>query len=140
MEYCIVYISSSKGLLSEEQLTRILEKSRQSNRFLGITGVLLYFNGSIIQVLEGEQERVKSLYDVIRQDARHSGMITLFNCPIEKRSFSDWSMGYKSLSANELNHLKDQLPFSSDPNGPASTQDNVILSVVQKFYLTNYRN
>ena len=140
MEYCIVYISSSKGLFSEEQLTRILEQSRQSNHSLGITGIMLYFNGSIIQVLEGEQERVKTLYDVIIQDPRHTGMITLFSCPIEKRSFSAWSMGYKSLSSNELGQIKDQLPFIGDPTLPALEQDNVILSVLQKFYLNNYRN
>ncbi|GAB4029144.1 BLUF domain-containing protein [Spirosoma jeollabukense] len=140
MEYCIVYISSSKGLYSEDQLSNILEQSRQNNSFSGITGIMLYFNGSIIQVLEGDEERVKTLYNRIEQDPRHTGIIPFFSHPIEKRSFSEWSMGYKSLSVNELGHIKDQVPFIGDPTLPALQQDNVILSVLQTFYLNNYRN
>ncbi|SFD43022.1 BLUF domain-containing protein [Spirosoma endophyticum] len=140
MEYCIVYISASKGLFSEVQLTSILEHSRQSNSLLGITGVMLYFNGSIIQVLEGEEEQVKTLYNTIRQDPRHTSIIQFFSHPIEKRSFSEWSMGYISLSTNELGRIKDQVPFIGDPTLPALKQDNVILSVLQTFYLNNYRN
>ncbi|GAB4006420.1 BLUF domain-containing protein [Spirosoma migulaei] len=140
MEYCIVYISSSKGLFSEEQLTNILEHSQQNNSFLGITGIMLYFNGSIIQVLEGEEERVKTLYNSITQDPRHTGIIPFFSHPIEKRSFSEWAMGYKSLSANELGRIKEQVPFIGDPTLPTLKQDNIILSVLQTFYLNNYRN
>ncbi|AUD02573.1 BLUF domain-containing protein [Spirosoma pollinicola] len=140
MEYCIVYLSSSKGLFSEEQLARILQQSRQKNQAVGITGILLYFNGCIIQVLEGEEEHVKNLYNVIRQDAQHTQVISLYSYPIEKRTFSDWSMGYKTISSSEFNHIKDQLPFINNPASSILQEDNVILSLVKQFYLNNRGN
>ncbi|GAB2519689.1 BLUF domain-containing protein [Spirosoma aerophilum] len=140
MEYCIAYLSSSTGLLSPNELARILNQSQKNNRALGITGILLYFNGNIIQVLEGEEESVNNLYEVIRQDARHTHVVQLYRKPIARRSFPDWLMGYKALSAIELNHLTRSLPFLQDPSEPIPKEDNVILSLVQLFYQTNYRN
>ncbi|WP_052731207.1 BLUF domain-containing protein [Spirosoma radiotolerans] len=140
MEYCIVYLSSSKGLLSDQDLARILKQSQQNNRALDITGILLYFNGSIIQVLEGSEERVKGLYEVISRDPQHSHVIKLYSYPIEQRSFSDWSMGYKTINANELAHLKDKLSFIDQPFSSLSREENAILALVQIFYENNYRN
>jgi len=142
MDYCIVYLSSSKGILSDEDLNRILFHSQKKNRALGITGILLYFNGSIIQVLEGPEERVKALYEVIGRDSKHTQVIKLYSDPIEHRSFSDWSMGYKTLSARELDHLKQELPFLSAPFIPVieKREKNPILTLVEVFYKTNYRN
>ncbi|MCX6216339.1 BLUF domain-containing protein [Spirosoma sp.] len=142
MEYCIVYLSSSQGILSTNDLTRILDHSQRNNRALGITGILLYFNGCIIQVLEGPEERVKALYEVIRQDPQHTQVIKLYGDSIEQRSFSDWSMGYKTLSARELDHLKHELSFIDDFFLPPSKtkESNPILALVEVFYKTNYRN
>lgn len=128
------------GLFSDEQLADILEKSQQRNRSLGISGILLYFNGSIIQVLEGLEKDVKELYHTITEDPRHTGLITLYSRPIKKRSFSQWSMGYKSLLANDFDQVNDQLQFVSNPALSALKQENVVLSIVQRFYLDNYRN
>jgi hypothetical protein len=140
MEYCIAYLSSSTGLLSQHELARLLSQSQKSNRASGITGILLYFNGNIIQVLEGEEEKVNSLYDTIRQDNRHTHIVQLYRKPITRRSFPDWLMGYKTLSATELNHLTNSLPFLQDPYQQLPKEENVILSLVQLFYHTNYRN
>ena len=51
--HCIVYFSSSVGPLEEKELISILHQSRQHNRQMNITGVLLYVQGRIVQVLEG---------------------------------------------------------------------------------------
>ena len=141
MDYCIVYISSSKGLLSDEKLNRILERSRKNNRASGITGVLLYFNGCIIQVLEGPEERVKALYEVIRRDTQHTQVIKMYGDFIMQRSFSDWLMGYKTMSARELDHLEHKLSFINDSFDPVSKEkaSNPVLSILQVFYENNQR-
>lgn len=87
MEYCIVYLSSSQGILSTDDLTRILDHSQRNNRALGITGILLYFNGCIIQVLEGPQERVKALYEVIWRDPQHTQVIKLYSDSLSSARF-----------------------------------------------------
>jgi hypothetical protein len=135
MEYCIVYLSSSKGLYSEADLSHILTKSRSNNPALGITGVLVYLNGSIIQVLEGPEQNVQALYKTISRDPRHGQVITLFAGPVEKRSFEAWSMGYKTLGTRQLDHLKELQGRSGGPDS-----DNVVTELVRIFYQNNYRN
>ncbi len=140
MEYCIVYLSSSSGLLTDDTLAHILKHSQAKNRAQGITGILLYLNGSIIQVLEGEEERVKALYNVINRDPQHNQVIKLYSGSIEYRSFADWSMGYKTLSTTEFNHLRDTLPFINRPTSNDIPKSNMILSLVRIFYANNHRN
>jgi hypothetical protein len=64
--------------------------------------MLLYLNGSFMQVLEGEEAAVDETYSRIRQDPRHAGCIVIDRWPIEKRSFSQWSMGFKCLQASDV--------------------------------------
>ena len=138
MDYCIVFTSSS--LLSEAELIRLMTNSQINNRNLGITGILLYFNGSVIEVLEGPEESVKALYDVIRRDPRHTLLIKLYQGFVKKRSFPDWLMGYKALSAKEIDHIRERIPSIDSPSSPVPGDENVILALVQVFYKNNYRN
>lgn len=100
--YYLIYLSSASELLSEEELQQILAKSRKNNEAAGITGMLLYFDGNFIQAIEGDEYAVKSLYDKITLDKRHQGFIKLLEGKIEERSFSEWSMGFKSISIEEV--------------------------------------
>lgn len=139
MEYCIVYLSSSKGLLTEDELNTILEQSRKKNSDLGITGILLYYDGSIIQALEGPEETVKALYETIRQDQRHGYIMKLVSQGIEKRSFGDWSMAFKPLTAAQSDHLSQ---IGNDQNGRPldfTGGDSPVLGLIQTFYKTNFR-
>jgi len=140
MDYCVVYISSSSGLLADDALARLLTQSQQNNRAQDITGVLLYLNGCIIQVLEGPEARVKALYAVITRDPQHSQVTKLFSGPIAQRSFADWSMGYKTLSVRELDHLRTVLPFTDSAAPAKATKANVILALVKVFYENNHRS
>lgn len=140
MEYCIVYLSSSKGLLSNEELNNILHLSRQNNSAQGITGILLYFNGSIIQALEGSEEKVKAMYEKICRDPRHSYVTPLYRNAIDKRSFGDWSMGYKTLSATELVNLTSLSTGQSRQPLDFKGEESVVLGLIQLFYKTNSHN
>jgi hypothetical protein len=140
MDYCLVYLSSASNLLSEDELTNILHRSRQKNSESGITGILLYFNGNIIQVLEGKQEEVNRVYDKIRQDPRHNQIIELYKSPIEQRAFPAWLMGYKTLSTYDMEHLGELMPFTGSPLLAIKDRKNIVLRLVQLFYQNNYHN
>ena len=140
MEYCIVYLSSSRGLFSNKDLTEILLKSRKNNLAANVTGVLLYFNGSIIQVLEGEKQDVLKLYNRISTDPRHVQVMPLYMKEIDERSFAEWSMGFSTINLRELNHIKELKPVITDPHSQPNKGDNVVLSLIASFYKNNYRN
>ena len=51
----------------------------------------------IIQMLEGGEREVRTLYDKIRHDKRHHTVLTLGEGEIETRMFSEWAMGFKNV-------------------------------------------
>lgn len=102
----IVYVSTSVDLLAEEQLEEILSVSRRNNLEKDITGILVYNDGNILQVLEGNKRDLHILYGQISQDHRHYGCIILQDTPSETRSFAEWSMGFKSVSHIEFIQLE----------------------------------
>jgi acylphosphatase len=135
--YCTVYLSTSVGLLVETDLVDILRKSRANNARLGVTGVLLYVNGSIIQVLEGEQKAVESLYRRIEQDPRHTAVTRVLNKPISQHLFGEWSMGYETITARQLANINALIDADAQQE-PAPTADNhLILQTLKVFYEHN---
>jgi hypothetical protein len=101
--YFLVYLSSTSGLLSEQQLSDILTKSQTNNHRLGITGLLLYNDGNVIQVLEGEKDTVQKLYKLICTDERHSGAFLMVEGHSATRNFPDWAMGFKIVTKQDWN-------------------------------------
>ena len=101
----IIYRSTAKGAFDEEELTRILAASREKNAALGITGVLLYSEGTFFQVLEGEAAAVDDLMARIAGDSRHGEIVTIVREPIARRSFADWTMGYAKLTPTEVRDI-----------------------------------
>ncbi|GGF11949.1 hypothetical protein GCM10011383_23980 [Hymenobacter cavernae] len=91
--------------MSDEQLKDILLKARATNHDLRITGLLLYSEGMIMQVLEGEQEVVRMLYEKIRRDPRHTEVATLVDGPVPRRVFPDWSMGFVPLDLSDFVYI-----------------------------------
>ena len=87
---------------TKADLLALLKVSSRNNQPAGITGLLLYRDGNIIQVLEGEESAVIATHERIARDPRHDGLITLLKSPIAQRSFGDWSMGFRNLSGNQV--------------------------------------
>lgn len=94
----IVYLSTARRGMRDEELTDILRSSRRNNFEFGITGVLLYCQGTFIQVLEGHDDGVDEVFfDLILHDDRHKNVIILIDESISERSFGDFEMGYAAL-------------------------------------------
>ena len=101
----IVYISISHRDLSEKELSDFLLDIRAKNKKLDITGLLLYNEGSFIQVIEGEKETIQTLFKLVKNDKRHTNIIELLTEPIVERSFPDWSMGFKVINSKNLEKI-----------------------------------
>lgn len=102
----LTYVSSATELFDADDLVGLLEQSRVNNQRRGITGMLLYRDGNILQCLEGPEAEVRQAYDVISRDPRHRGVITLVEEEVAERSFTDWSMGFKDLGVDEGGELE----------------------------------
>jgi Sensors of blue-light using FAD len=118
MEACLfslVYVSSAVRPLSRSDLEDLLATSRENNARAGITGMLLYKDGNFMQVLEGEEEAVRALYEKIGEDPRHRGEITLREDSTEGRQFPGWSMGFRDLQSREARDVPGYSEFMNTP-------------------------
>ncbi|TGD82312.1 BLUF domain-containing protein [Hymenobacter wooponensis] len=102
----LVYQSIATTPLDDKALETILVQSRAWNETHNLTGILLYCEGELMQVLEGEKEEVHYIFDRIRQDQRHFRVVKLSDGPIQERNFSQWSMGFKAVNPAAFAHLK----------------------------------
>ncbi|TCD07134.1 BLUF domain-containing protein [Pedobacter frigidisoli] len=130
--FYLIYSSEENEPFSENNLKMLLKQSFDYNSQNNITGVLLYVkgqkltksNGKFMQLLEGDEKLIRSLYKRIEHDNRHKSVLLLQAGRYDNRFFSNWSMGfeqldnelYKSLSGhfNLSNDLMECKPFSSD--------------------------
>jgi hypothetical protein len=99
--FSLVYVSSAVKPFSKAELLTLLEKSRENNTSLGISGMLLYKDGNFLQVLEGEEQKVRTLFAKIADDPRHKGSAILLQGVEKERTFPDWSMGFRDLRSPE---------------------------------------
>jgi hypothetical protein len=86
----------------ESVLPLILESARFHNAIDGITGMLLYFDGRFLQVLEGPQAVVRSTFERIVKDPRHFGAFKMDEIGVSERHFCEWTMGFQSLASTDL--------------------------------------
>lgn len=103
--YRIIYLSTAVRPFTEEEISSILMKSRKYNEEHHITGVLLHIEGDFLQVIEGDEIIVKQLFEKIKLDPRHKGVICVFNGRIKVRNFKDWSMGFCALEYENLRKI-----------------------------------
>lgn len=119
----LAYVSRQSHILSEDDISALLQKCRINNAQNDITGMLIYFDGTFVQYLEGPGDNINQLFAKISKDKRHQDIILLLDGHTDKREFSDWSMAYKKLSASEVNNIdglknfkKEDLFKGKDPN------------------------
>ena len=98
----IVYTSAASKLLSDQDLSEILNSCRINNQKLNVTGMLLYSEGVFIQVLEGDEKTISELYQRIIIDPRHRSTLLLTRGIVDKRQFPDWRMGFRKLSRKQV--------------------------------------
>ena len=92
----LIYMSTSAKMFDTNDLTEILLNNRKNYTRKGITGMMLYSNGTILQALEGEAEDLEEVFAHLQCDDQHKGIIKLKSGKANTRAFTDWTMGVKA--------------------------------------------
>ena len=121
----IVYVSTATAtVLTPEDLRALLTGSHERNSRAGITGLLLYQNGQFMQVLEGEELAVKTLFGKISRDHRHHGIIPLLQEPVAERQFPNSAMAFRDLDQEAIRRTAGYSEFLDTPlNGALYAKD-----------------
>ena len=110
--HCI-YASAATRHFETAELTALLQAARTHNEGAGLTGMLLYTEGSFFQVLEGVPDAVEALYARIERDKRHEHVTKIVTEAIPSRSFAHWTMGFSQVSRKELAQISGTNDFFS---------------------------
>ena len=110
----LIYTSKAIQPFSEPALQTLLANARHNNQTLGVSGILLYEAGSFLQVLEGTEAAVDTIYGQVCKDPRHENLTLLAKKHVAQRDFGDWTMGYAGLSREEVQSVEGMNDFFDD--------------------------
>lgn len=94
----LVYVSTADPALSSAELETIHHTAQARNARLGLSGLLLYTGSHFMQLLEGEQGCVRSVFESICSDPRHRDIVRLVAEPARERACPGWSMAMRCVS------------------------------------------
>ncbi|MEX1199989.1 MAG: BLUF domain-containing protein [Methylophaga sp.] len=106
----LLYTSQAREDLTEADVLDILKKSRSNNEQTRVTGILCYSKRDFIQVLEGPEKNVLSLYTKIVEDPRHQRCKLVSIDLSDRRIFERWSMGYINVSGTKMQQMRHEFP------------------------------
>lgn len=94
-----------------EELTvrQLAAVSATRNRKAGLTGALIYIDNTFIQVIEGFQEDVETVFERICCDFRHCDVRLIDLVPVKERMFASWGMACLSESVDTTIPLREGL-------------------------------
>jgi hypothetical protein len=110
----VTYVSHISEPLSSQQLLALLLQCRTNNAAQGITGMLIYGNGTFLQTLEGDEDVIDGLMEEISKDGRHEDIRLLTRRPIESRQYADWNMGFAQVTDEALKDVDGLKDFAAE--------------------------
>ena len=76
----IIYTSTASEDFSTADLKKLLLGARRRNKALGVSGMLVFHDGTFLQALEGEQRAINEIFASIVSDRRHRDI----DCPASR--------------------------------------------------------
>ena len=131
----IVYTSQALKQFSKRSLLDLLHDARAFNTIDNITGVLMHRKGNFLQVIEGESENVGDLLTRLLSDPRHNKVKIILDSSVDRRLFSNWTMGCADFDKPELSLIPG---IRTDLSDPQVIEDIIIrLPEIAAFLLEN---
>lgn len=127
----IAYTSRQSYILSDDDISELLVTCRNNNSVKEITGMLLFFDGTFVQFIEGPEKEIDGLFNTISNDKRHRDIVLLVDGHEEKREFTEWSMAFKNVTASEIRKMEGLSGFKKEDlfkgKNPESEHPGIVL-------------
>lgn len=111
----LVYCSRGAAGVDDAEIAKIIATAQRHNPRFGITGLLVFGSGYFFQWLEGPQDAVQGLMNIISADPRHTSLVVLSQAEgVDGRLFPDWAM--ERVQADDIRMvLEDAVQDARDP-------------------------
>jgi hypothetical protein len=97
----LIYVSTAARAIDAGDLHDMLQRAQKRNKDLEITGVLISRGNTFMQYLEGPTGMVEYVYQRIRKDPLHFGVVEVVRGAIGTREFAGWSMALGRPGASD---------------------------------------
>lgn len=114
-----------------DELADLFARSRSNNQRRDITGALLVSGQWFVQVLEGDEARVRSLFALITTDVRHDDVELLSEGPVDDRIFARWSMARVAVDESHFPLIAQVSEFSGGDTAGVTTARHRLLEVMR---------
>jgi len=131
--YQLIYVSSAKNDIAEEDINNIIKSAINFNSKNDITGLLLYRSGIFMQLLEGSQTLIDPLFEKIKQDNRHNNIIQLIAQSAKERMYPNWAMGLKKLGDLDFKMVNEILSWNKLISAAHEIDKKLILHLLTRF-------
>ncbi len=119
--YQLTYLSFAKPDLKLQDLDDILESATTANAVRNISGCLIYYKDSFVQILEGSQEDVLYIYKKIETDPRHHSVTMLWENEVDNKFFEEWNMAFYRPDNNNVKDFVNNLLILSKLSDKSSS-------------------
>jgi hypothetical protein len=116
----------------EVQIRNILATARTNNKAAQVTGAMTFNQNCFAQVLEGDAEDLRPIFDRIRRDPRHSDIKILRCTEPTRRLFSHWSMAYVDTPHNDGRHPLAHFAFEAALTHGAEPEAEQLLNAMRQ--------
>lgn len=139
MLHTIYYISKSKPNFSFFEQQRLFLQTKENNDTLNISGALIHYDLSFLQILEGEDSIIIPLFEKIKCDNRHQDIIEIRNDVIDKRIFKSFGIGYEVINdVEKLYSLKEYLNLL-EKTEHNMIHINLVTNLIEKFLSIDFK-
>ncbi|PKV49718.1 FAD-dependent sensor of blue light [Aquimarina sp. MAR_2010_214] len=135
MRYIISYVSTVNPNISNSDMKALMNYVRLNNNAIGLTGILIYSEGNFFQILEGEEQTVKMMFEKIRKDHRHHNIIKMLDKEIVTSPFSEYHSSFTVISNHYNQNELHQYLKKEETNNPEHYKS--ISYLAQKFMNLN---
>ena len=92
----LIYTSLAVNAFSAADLVSLLDRAQSNNAALGVSGLLLLRKHRFMQLIEGPEAAVRSVYQRIALDQRHSEVRQVLEMEGERRDMPNWHMAFST--------------------------------------------
>lgn len=133
----LLYASTARFDFGEAELMELLDVSRRNNARDAISGLLLYYRQTFLQLLEGESDLVEATHARISKDPRHDSLVTLVDDLYPARSFESWTMGFIPKTTFLPEQVEGFDRFLMSGKGlPGTPEADAVLELIESFRAT----
>lgn len=115
-----------------DEFASIFSQARSDNQKRRITGALLLSGDWFVQVLEGDEAAVRSLYADIERDPRHTEVELMSVERVPERLFARWSMAEVELDDSFLPLIARVSELSPADRGQSHPERDALLAAMRR--------